>query len=114
MIEKLREKLVLFAISSLNKNKDFSKNLQLIEGEVLAFSFKGSSQLFYFKIEKGGLSRVFDAKPRVIFSGSGLRFLLLYLGFLDFDPLFFQRKISVSGSLSTVLILKNAFDYYLR
>ena len=54
------------------------------------------------------------AKPEAVVRAPLRTFVAIWLGRLDPDAAFFQRKIEVAGSLKTAVIAKNVFDGLLR
>ncbi|MEW6188985.1 MAG: SCP2 sterol-binding domain-containing protein [Actinomycetota bacterium] len=114
MLYKLGE-LFLKAIMVLtHKNIHLKERLTPLNGKVFALKLTEFPYLFIIEegLIKGPLPRYLahDYQPDVIFTGSLKVFTGLFLGRIDPDAAFFRRKITVEGSLTIALILKNIFD----
>ncbi|MDI6689511.1 MAG: SCP2 sterol-binding domain-containing protein [Actinomycetota bacterium] len=116
MLYKLGE-LFLKAIMVLtHKNIHLKERLIPLNGKIFALKLTEFQRPYIFNIEEGSIRGPLprdltrNYQPDVIFTGSLKVFMGLFLGRIDPDAAFFRRRITVEGSLTMALTLKNIFD----
>ncbi|RJQ51731.1 MAG: hypothetical protein C4521_11685 [Actinobacteria bacterium] len=88
--------------------------LEALEGRVFAIRLPARRPLV-LRVSKGRLMRApAGVAPEATVEASLSTFLSIWLGRLDPDAAFFQRRIRLAGSLALALTVKNVFDGVLR